>query len=469
MSVMKSHLLRSLGVVAVLSALLLFDCKRTEAVTEPPGEPEAEEWFVRYLRINTSNPPGNETAAARFFQDILNAEGIESRLLGSDPARQSIYARLVSGSSEPALVLLHHLDVVPVSAAEWSVPPFSGTRKAGYIWGRGALDIKSLGIAELSAFLTLKREKVPLRRDVIFLAVADEEAGGIKGCREILERHPDLFTNVGYVLNEGGANETIVDRVSFWGIEVDEKVPLWVRLTVRSSAGHSAVPPDDGGSAAHLLRALDAIQKIPRPYRLTPNVDRQLEMSALRKPDRADVLKNPEQFFDATDFSKRLPLSARALLRDTLAITRVQAGTAVNTLPAEAFAELDLRLLEGSSPDSMLAQIRAAAGETIDVSVILKEEKAPATSTETDLYQTLVNVMKRVEPASTVGPIVSPGTSDNRFFRARGIVAYGISPFKVNYYDGGSVHGVDERIRARFFADGVRVMREIVREFCEKK
>ncbi|HEY5611854.1 MAG TPA: M20/M25/M40 family metallo-hydrolase, partial [Thermoanaerobaculia bacterium] len=385
--------------LVLLGGLLLIDCNRGEAVVEAPGEPEAEEWLVRYLQIDTSNPPGNETPAARFFQEILKREGIESRLLGSEPARQSIYARLASGSNEPALVLLHHLDVVPVVASEWSVPPFSGKRSGGYIWGRGALDIKSLGIAELSAFLDLKRQKIALRRDVIFLAVADEETGGLRGCKEILERHPELFQNVGFVLNEGGANETIVDRVSFWGIEVDEKIPLWIRLTVRSSAGHSAVPPDDGGSVAHLLRALTAIQQIPRPYRVTPNVARQLAMAAERKPDRGDALRDPARFFDAPDFEKRLSPSVRALLRDTLAITRIHAGTAVNTIPAEAFAELDLRLLEGSSPDAMLDKIRAAAGESVDLSVLLKEEKAPASPIESDLYRLLERVMKKAEPA----------------------------------------------------------------------
>ena len=139
---------------------------------------------------------------------MLLKEDIDAKLVGSNPARQSIYARLSSGTNEKALVLLNHIDVVPVAANEWTKPPFSGLRSGGYIWGRGALDMKSIGIAELMAMIDLKRRHTPLRRDIIFLGVADEELGGLHGCKELIETHPELFANVGYVLNEGGYNET---------------------------------------------------------------------------------------------------------------------------------------------------------------------------------------------------------------------------------------------------------------------
>ena len=218
---------------------------------------EAVDAFVQYLRIDTSNPPGNETDGAKFLQQLLAKEGIESRLLGSDPKRQSLYARLKSGSSEKALVLLHHIDVVPPIVAEWTKPPFSGLQSNGYIWGRGALDIKSLGIAELMAMIELKRRGVPLKRDIIYLAVADEELGGLHGCKEVLEKYPELFANAGFVLNEGGYNETIVDKVTFWGIETQQKVPLFLRVNAKGWGGHSASPPEDGGPIAKLVRALE--------------------------------------------------------------------------------------------------------------------------------------------------------------------------------------------------------------------
>src|SRR4051794_9562066 len=199
-----------LGIVALFLAPL--HCRRAGGVERDPVEREAEENLVNYLRIDTSNPPGNESAGARLLQQLLVREGIDARLIGADPARQSVYARLVSGSSEKALLLLHHIDVVPADPARWTKPPFGGVRANGYIWGRGALDLKSLGIAELMAVIDLKRRKLPLRRDVILLGVADEELGGLRGCKELLDQHPELFANVGYVLNEGGTNETVVDK-----------------------------------------------------------------------------------------------------------------------------------------------------------------------------------------------------------------------------------------------------------------
>ena len=244
--------------IALLSILLIassFYCRRAGGVEEDPLDHEAETAFVNYLRIDTSNPPGNETAGARYLQQLLQREGIAAQLVGADPKRQSVYARLKSGTNEKALLLLHHIDVVPVAANEWTKPPFAGMISEGYIWGRGALDIKSLGIAQLMSIIDLKRSAVPLSRDVIYLGVADEEMGGANGIKALLESRPDLFANVGYVLNEGGYNETIVDRVSFWGIEVQSKTPLWIRLHTKGTAEHSATPPDDGGPLVKIARA----------------------------------------------------------------------------------------------------------------------------------------------------------------------------------------------------------------------
>jgi acetylornithine deacetylase/succinyl-diaminopimelate desuccinylase-like protein len=454
----------------ILAAMLAFSgCRGARSATENPADKEAEDYLVRYIRIDTSNPPGNETAAARFLQEILQKEGIDAQLVGSNPARQSLYARVRSGTSAPALLLLHHLDVVPANPAHWSVPPFAGQRSGGYIWGRGALDVKSLGIANLMAMLDLKRSGAVLTRDVIFLGVADEEGGGRHGCEDLLSSRPELFTNVGFVLNEGGGNETIVDKVSFWGIEVDQKVPLWLRLVSRGEAGHGAVPPDDGGATAQLLKALEEAQKIDRPYRLTPSVDRYFDALSVKKPgSKGEILRNPAAYFDSPSM-KQLSPAYRALLQDTLAITRLSAGELVNSIPPEASADLDLRLLPDSDVKATVDRIRGAAGRRAGIEVILQGQAAPPSTTDTVLYRTLERVMKQTEPGSVVGPSVSAGTSDSRFFRARDIVAYGISPFKVNYYDANTVHGVDERIRARFFIEGVGLMRRIVREFCVQR
>lgn len=452
--------------VAALLFLVCLNCRKAEGVQQDPLAREAEEAFVEYLKIDTSNPPGNETAGAKFLQQMLAKEGIEAQLVGSDPMRQSLYARLSSGTQEKALLLLHHIDVVPAVAAEWTMPPFSGARSGGYIWGRGALDVKSLGIAELMSVIDLKRRKVKLGRDVIFLAVADEELGGLHGCRDLLEQHPELFTNVGFVLNEGGYNETVVDKVTFWGIETSQKVPLWLRLEAKGVAGHAASPPDDGGAIAKLTHTISSVLEIPNPYRLTPEVATYFHAAGKAKRDaRGEVLRAIAEPLDITKIEAVLSHGYRALLRDTLAVTRISGGYAVNSIPSRASADIDIRLLPGSNPGEMLKRVTEAVGENAEIEVLLAGEPAPASPSDTELFRTLAKHMRAAEPGSAVAPIVQAGTSDSRFFRARGVIAYGIAPFKVNYYDADSVHGTDERIRGRFFVEGVTLVRKVVSDF----
>jgi acetylornithine deacetylase/succinyl-diaminopimelate desuccinylase-like protein len=462
------HSLRPLGILALSCCLLApLHCRRAAAGSGDPVEREAEDALVSYLRIDTSNPPGNETSGARFLQQLLIKDGIDAKLIGSDPKRQSVYARLASGSNERALVLLHHIDVVPAIASEWTKPPFAGARSGGYIWGRGALDIKSLGIAELMAFVDLKRRHVPLRRDVIYLAVADEELGGINGCGAILEQHPELFANAGFVLNEGGYNETIVDHVSFWGIEVQAKVPLWLRITMKGSAGHAASPPDDGGTLGKLVRSLDAISRISAPYRVTPAVARSFhEAGKARHDERGEVLRRIAEPLDVAKIERVLSPGYRSLLHDTIAITRVDGGSAINVLPANASADIDIRLLPDETTDAMTAKVKATLPSGGELQVLLAGQPVAESSSDTELFRILSSSFKNAEADSIVGTAVGSGTSDSRYFRARGIVAYGIAPFKVNYYDADTVHANDERIRARFFAEGVRLMRTIVTRFC---
>ena len=455
--------------VAFFFFVASLNCGRATGSDPDPIDHEAEDALVTYLRIDTTNPPGNETAGARFLQQLLIKGGIEAKLVGSNPARQSVYARLRSGSNEKALLLLNHIDVVPAAAEEWTKPPFSGLRSGGYIWARGALDMKSLAIAELMAMLDLKRRNVPLRRDIVYLGVADEELGGIHGCKELLEKNPELFANVGYVLNEAGYNETAVDKVLFWGIEVQQKVPLFLRIHMKGPAGHSASPPDGGGTMVKLMQTLEAIEKIPTPYRLTPAVERYFRMLGNSKKDeKGELMRSLRNPVDTERVNRVLPPGYRSLLHDTIAITRINGGHCSNCFPATATADVDIRVLDDEKPDAMLAKVQQAMPKGGSVEVLLASAPVPESSSNTDLFAVLANAMKQAEPGSTVAPVVSAGTSDSRYFRARGVVAYGIAPFKVNYYDADTVHGIDERIRARFFAEGLQLMRQIVRNFCAR-
>jgi acetylornithine deacetylase/succinyl-diaminopimelate desuccinylase-like protein len=305
---------------------------------------------------------------------------------------------------------------------------------------------------------------------VILLGVADEELGGLHGCRELLEKYPELFANVGYVLNEGGSNETVIDRVRFWGIEIHQKVPLWIRVRVDGEGGHAASPPDGGGTLARLVRVLAAIQSIETPYRMTPAVARCFATAAkVRKDGRGTILQRIREPLDVKTIERDLPSGYRSMLRDTVTITRVNGGGSPNVIPAHASADVDVRLLPDTAPDAMLARIRDAAGKDAAIEVLLAGEVVPESRSDTELFDVVANAMRNDEPGSAVAPVVGLGTTDSRWFRARGITAYGIAPFKVNYYDADTVHANDERIRARFFAEGVRLMRAIVRDFCEQR
>jgi acetylornithine deacetylase/succinyl-diaminopimelate desuccinylase-like protein len=357
-----------------------------------------------------------------------------------------------------------------VAISDWAKPPFSGLRSGGYIWGRGALDIKSLGIAELMAMIDLKRRNVPLRRDIVYLGVADEERGGIHGCKELLEKNPELFTNVGFVLNEAGYNETIVDKVAFWGIEVQQKVPLFLRIHMKGQPGHSASPPDNGGTLVQLMHALDAVQKVPTPYRLTPAVRRYFAaLGAVKHDYKGEALRTVTKGIDAKRIDQVLPVGYRSLLRDTIAVTQIHGGFCTNCMPLTATADVDIRLLDDEKAEPMLTRVKQLMPKGGEVEVLLAGEPTPESSTDTDLFRTVASAMQKAEPGSVVGPVVSAGTSDSRYFRARGLIAYGIAPFKVNYYDAETVHANDERIRATFFTQGVRLMRQMVHDFCARE
>ncbi|MFP5247937.1 MAG: M20/M25/M40 family metallo-hydrolase, partial [Thermoanaerobaculia bacterium] len=440
----------TVAAIAFLFFLAPLHCRKAGGAAEDPIDREAEEALVGYIRIDTTNPPGNETAGATYLRDLLAKDGIQAQLVGDDPKRQGVYARLTSGSTEPALLLLSHIDVVPADASMWRNPPFEGKREGGYIWGRGAIDIESLAIAELMAFVDLKRRGSKLRRDVIFLAVPDEELGGVNGTKKLLETRPELFTNVGFVLNEGGANETALDKVLFWGIEVQQKVPLWLRLTADSAGGHGAA---SGGASAKLVHALAAVDAVQTPYRLTDSVARSTAAAvAARKDGRGELLKLIREPLDIPRIERELPAGYRLLLKDTITITRLSAGSVVNVAPSRAIAELDIRLLPGTTPAAMLETIKTAVGKNATVEVLLAGEPAPESPASGELFDALARQFKAAAPQSAVAPMVTPGTTDSRFFRQRGITAYGIAPFKVNYYDADTVHGADERIRARFFS-----------------
>ena len=256
--------------LSALAAVLLAAAPAAGQVAPVDLGDRAVEWLQEYIRIDTVNPPGNEIAGARFFAAILEAEGIPYEMVESSPGRGNIWARL-DGGDAPALVLLHHIDVVPADPDYWTVGPLSGEVRDGVLYGRGAIDTKGLGIAHLAAFLELHRSGAPLDRDVIFMATADEEAGGFFGVGWLVEQRPGLFADVGYVLNEGGVSAVVNDRVQV-AVEVTQKVPYWLRLTAFGQPGHGS-RPREATAVTRLVAALDRLRAHEFEARLVPAVD----------------------------------------------------------------------------------------------------------------------------------------------------------------------------------------------------
>ncbi len=428
---------------------------------------EPARWLRGYLRVDTTNPPGGEARGAAYLADLLHRKGIATRLLVSPEGRTSLYARLEAsgkdgeGKEGPgAVVLMHHIDVVPAGAG-WSVDPFAGTVRDGRLYGRGALDIKSLGIAHLAAMIDLKRRRVPLERDVIFLAVADEETGGLQGTSWILERHGKLFEDAAAVLGEGGANRTVNGRELWAGIEVAQKRPLWLRATARGRGGHgSGLNPR---SANHrLIGGLAEVLDLRTEYRVTEGARLYLEaLAPLHNAKYRRIFTHLDEVIREDGPTEDLLPGLMNLFVDTLQVTVLDSGEKINVIPERATAEIDVRLLPTTDAEAYLERVRRAAGSGIDLEVVLTSPPVEPSPVDHPIYRAVARVLESTAP---VVPAFIPGFTDSRYFRERGVPAYGVSPFFLEPQDFLGIHGVDEAIPLEELDRGVERMKRIVEE-----
>lgn len=425
---------------------------------------EAASWLRDYVRIDTTNPPGNEDRAAHFLADLLHREGVPTRLLVSPGGRTSLYARLAAPAPESGpLVLHHHMDVVP-PGPDWTVDPFAGDVRDGRLYGRGALDIKSLGVAQLAAFVDLVRRGVPLRRDVIYLAVADEERGGEEGTGWILERHRDLFPGLdrpdAAVLGEGGSNRTINGRQLWTGIEVAQKRPLWLRVSANGRAGHgSGLNP---ASASHqLIRGLARVLDLSLEWKVTEPVRRYLgALAPLHNEKYRRIFSDPEAHIRPDGPTEDLLPGLANLFLDTFQVTVVDVGEKINVIPGEASARVDVRLLPGTDAEAYLDRVRDALGDRVHLEVILASPPSPPSPVDHPVYRATAGVLDETAP---VVPAFIAGFTDSRYFRERGIPAYGVSPFFLEPQTFLGIHGADEAIPLDELDRGVVRMIRIVR------
>ncbi len=430
---------------------------------------EAVSWLSAYLSRDTSNPPGGEKEGTDFLGSILADEGIEFRVIESAPGRTNLLARLKGDGEGKPLILLNHVDVVPADPARWTYPPFSGKVAEGYIWGRGALDMKGMGIMELAAFILAHRQNLELRRDLVFLAVADEEEGGGKGIEHLLKNYPEEL-EADVVINEGGGGYmTFIPEHPLMMVATSEKYGLWLKLTRRGQGGHGSMP-SGRGALENLVHALERLLNRPRPLRITPIVEKIFACLA----QHWDILQ-PYQEDSSTENLKRLieehnltaiP-SLNAILRDTFSLNMMQAGVKINVIPDEAEAQLDCRLLPDTQAEEFLSYIKEALDdEEVEIEKIMGGDPAPESPVESPFFEAIAAAIQANYPQGIVTPLILPGLSDSRFFRRLGIPTYGFVPVLLDLEALGSVHGVDEKISIEDLRLGVKTLYDLVLALC---
>lgn len=430
-------------------------------------EDESVAWLQDLIRIDTINPPGNETRAVEYYSRLFDAEGIEYQSAESAPGRGNIWARLNSTSSnpEPALILLQHTDVVPADKEFWTIDPLSGDIRDGYILGRGARDMKGLGVLQLATFLSLHRSGASLNRDVIFLATADEEAGGLFGVGWLIENHAEIFDNVGYVLNEGGGGSSEDNNVVF-GVEVTQKVPVWLRLNAIDTPGHGSSPRPNS-SVTRIVSALNILLENPFPPRIIgPVADYfaalSVDMDAPWGPaygNIAEAIKDPE--FVAELHQERA--GHHSLIRDTCSMTRLSGSSKINVIPPQAWAELDCRILPDKPAEQFISELQELIADTgVEVETIMAFTPA-ISETNSRLFEAIVNVTGELYPGSRVLPSVSTGFTDSHFTRDLGIVSYGFNPLITERGEHTGVHGNDEQVGEAAFRQAVGDYYAVVR------
>ena len=427
----------------------------------------ALELAQRLIQFDTTNPPGNEAECIAFVRGLLDEAGIESELVEREAGRPNLVARLPGRVPEPGLLLYGHVDVVTTRDQQWSRSPFGGEIADGFLWGRGALDMKG-GVAMLvHAFL--RARELDLEHDVVLTVLADEEAGGVVGARFLVEERPELFAGVTHALGEFGACSLSFAGRRFYPIQVSEKQICTLRATLRGPGGHGSVPVRGRtpGLLGDVLRALDRRQP---PVRVTPVTRSFIDAVAAELPrPQAVMIRSLLKPAVAERLLPRLPRSMAglaAMLRNTVSATVVRAGEKENVIPATAELTLDGRLLPGCEPDDLIREIHALTGNKLELEV-LHYDPMPA---DADLahYETLAEVLRGFDPQGIPVPTLLVGVTDGRFFKRLGIQTYGFLPMLLPedlvLFD--LIHAADERVPADTLDRGADAILEAVRRIA---
>jgi len=411
---------------------------------------EATEILSRYVRIDSSHPRGRTVETAALFADHLAAEGISYRIYESpEEGKVNLVARLSAANPEgKPLMLSNHMDVVQAIPEDWRFPPFSGEVADGYVYGRGTLDDKGMGVMELMTVLLLKRLGVELRRDVIMLCTCDEEIGSPMGARWLVQEHfADLDPE--FVLDEGGSGmREFFSAGDAFEISVAEKLILRLRLIARAEPGHASQPWAE--SATHrLVRAAHTMLTEPPEDRDSPAVAemiRRLGGETARREIAAQRASAP-------------------LLHDTVSLTMLEGGYKINVIPERAEMSFDCRLLPDTDPRAFVSNIQQLVNDPGIEFEVTYPDAAPAVAPwDNPLFKALEHACQSNAPSSIVTPSLCVGATDARYFRQRGIPAYGLVPCLFTAEDLKGYHGLNERLSVENLRLGMRIVFDATRE-----
>jgi len=435
---------------------------------EVPNYERPDELLQRLIRFNTTSPPGNERECVEWIDGVLRDGGYETKILAKDPERPNLLARLKGRNEAPSLLLQGHVDVVPVEGQNWQHPPFEGNNMDGWVWGRGALDMKG-GIAMmLAAFLRAKAEGLTPPGDVLLLILSDEEAGGDYGAKFLVEEHAGLFDGVRYALGEFGGFPLYVGRRSFYPIQVAEKQRCFLRAVVRGPGGHGALPMR-GGAMAKLARLLKRLDRRRLPVHVTPVARRFLETMSHASPFPTGTilrgLLDPRLTDRTLDLLRSKGRVFDPMLHNTVNATIVRGGEKINVIPSEVMVEMDGRLLPGYTPADMLAELRRLVGGDVEFEVI-SHDPGPS-EPDMGLFDTLAGILREADPEGIPVPLLIPAFTDVRFFSRLGIQTYGFLPMKlpVGFNFNETIHAADERIPAEALSFGADAIYKALQRF----
>jgi acetylornithine deacetylase/succinyl-diaminopimelate desuccinylase-like protein len=419
------------------------------------------------IRFDTTNPPGNELPLALYLEAALREEGIETSLFKPGPDRAVLVGRIRGNGTKRPVILLAHMDVVGVERQRWSVDPFAGEVRDGYLYGRGAIDDKGMLAANLMTMLLLKRALLNgrgiLSRDVVFLATSDEEAGGEWGMGWLVKHHPEVL-DAEFALNEGGRTRIIEGGQRYLAVQSAEKVSHVVTVTAHGSAGHAAVPLPDN-AIFRLARALETLSRYVEPVMLTEITRKFFGQLAevwphdVERKAMVDLVSPDAKAAEAGAKVLSLIPVFNAVLRNGISPTVVEGGKRFNVIPASADAVLNVRTLPGHSVDKVVNRLRAVVSEPgVSIEITQRGEEAPASDPGSEMFSALADTARQLDPKMAVVPYLSTGVTDSARLRTLGVQAYGVLPFPMVQSDEERMHGHDERVPLESLYFGTRLI-----------